>query len=78
MKVIGIKKSEFDTQDGKHISGYSLHCTYPMDKGDGEGVERIFMTTEKLLNCKYSPSVGDEINVEYNRFGKPAAISLVG
>lgn len=76
MTVIGFKKSEFDTQDGKHISGYNLYCTYPLDKGEGEGVERLFMTSDKLIDCGYAPNVGDEIRVEYNRYGKPAAVSV--
>lgn len=78
MKIIGYRKSEFDTQDGKHISGYNIYCTYPLEHGEGEGCDRLFLTMDKLAACGYTPVVGDSIKVEYNRFGKPAALEPVG
>ena len=79
MKVIGLKPSNFDTPDGKHIEGFNLYCVYPMsgDKGIGDCAERIYLTLDKLVKCGYTPKVGDEINVTYNRFGKPETINLV-
>lgn len=76
MKVIGYRESDFNTTDGKHISGYNIYCSYALEKGVGEGVERLFMTTDKLLACGYKPEIGDHIKVIYNRYGKPAAIDL--
>lgn len=77
MKVIGYRKSEFTTPDNKNISGYNIFLSYPLDKGVGEGSERMFMTVDKLLACGYTPEIGDEIRVEYNRYGKPSAIYRV-
>lgn len=77
MNVIGYRKSEFTTPDNKTISGYNIYVSYPLDKGTGMGAERFFLTVDKLLACGYNPNIGDEIKVEYNRFGKPNAIYLV-
>lgn len=76
MTVIGFRKTEFTTQDNKHITGYNIYGTYPLEKGEGTAAERLFMTTDKLMACGYNPVVGDEIRIEYNRYGKPAAIHL--
>lgn len=75
--VIGFRKTSFQTQDTKEtISGYNLYLSDPIDPKNGEGntAERIFMTSDKLISCGYAPAVGDSVKVEYNRFGKPAAI----
>lgn len=77
MKIIGYRESNFTTPDNKNISGYNIYVTYPLDKGVGEGSERLFLTVDKLLACGYNPHIGDEIKVEYNRFGKPNAVYLV-
>lgn len=76
MTVIGYRKTGFDTKDGKHIDGYNIYCAYPLDKGEGDGAERLFMTVDKLLGCGYNPTVGDNIVVRYNRYGKPDSIEL--
>ena len=80
MTVIGYRRSEFDTKDGKHISGVNIYCTYPIksDQGEGEGVERYYFTDEKLARSGYSPTIGDEITVLWNQYGKPESIDLVG
>lgn len=77
MEVIGYRKSEFDTSDGKHISGFNIYCSYPLEKGHGDGCDRLFVTDEKLAQSGYIPSVGDTINVLYNKYGKPAGIQLM-
>lgn len=40
--------------------------------------DRIYITDAKLAKCGYTPHVGDEVNVTYNKFGKVAAILPVG
>lgn len=79
MTIIGKRKVEFDAQDGKHISGYSLFCSYPITKnGEGFGVEKIFLSDNKLAQCGYFPEIGDEINVQYNRYGKVETLVPIG
>ena len=36
--------------------------------------KRVFMTDAKLKDCGYQPEVGDDVQIEYNRFGRVARI----
>ncbi len=78
MTVIGFRKSNFKGNDGKDVSGMNIYVTYPIaeEKGSGVACDRLFMTMDKLLTVGYNPAVGDEVRVEYNRYGKPAGIFL--
>ena len=69
-KIIGIRPSSFKGDDGAQVSGKNIYITYALDKGEGLGAERIFITDSKLANWSYRPVVGDEVNLEYNRYGK--------
>lgn len=75
--IIGIRSSSFKGDQGDMITGKNIYYTYPLDKGEGLGAERVFLTNDKLLKGGYSPAVGDNVEIEYNRFGKCAAIHLV-
>ena len=70
MKIIGIRPSFFTGEDKSQISGRNIYLTYPLEKGEGHGSERIFVTDAKLNAWTYQPKVGDEVNVSYNRYGR--------
>ena len=72
MKIIGIRPSSFSAREdeSKQVSGKNIYVTYPLEKGEGLGSERIFVTDAKLNKWAYQPKVGDEVNVSYNCFGK--------
>lgn len=70
MKIIGIRPSNFKGDSGDSVSGKNFYLTYPLEKGEGLGSERIFLTDAKLNKWEYQPKVGDEVNVSYNRFGR--------
>ena len=74
MTIIGFRPSSFKGDQGDTISGMNIYLTYPLDKGTGQGTERVFLTDAKLNNVGYIPAVGDNVRVEYNRFGKCAGI----
>ena len=75
--IIGIRPSSFKGDNGETVSGLNIYYTYPLEKGDGDGAERVFMTEKKLEDCGYDPQVGDDVQIDYNRFGKVAKIYLV-
>ena len=77
MKIIGIRPSSFTGADKTQISGRNIYLTKPLEKGEGLGSERIFVTDAKLSQWPYQPKVGDEVNVFYNRFGKCESMSKV-
>jgi len=70
MKIIGIRPTHFKGNSGDDVSGKNFYVTYPLEKGEGFGAERIFLTDAKLNKLEYQPKVGDEVNVSYNRFGR--------
>lgn len=72
--IIGIRPSSFKSDNGEMISGMNIYYTYPLDKGTGQGAERVFLTDAKLAACGYQPLPGDEVQLEYNRFGRVAKI----
>ena len=75
MKIIGIRPSSFVSEDKSTITGKSIYLMYPLDKGEGCGGERVFVTDAKLNQWPYQPKVGDEVHVEYNRYGKCAGMT---
>lgn len=76
MKIVGIRNVDFTAQDGSHIVGVSLYCSYEITRnGAGYAVDKVFVSENKLRDVMYRPEVGDEIVVNYNRFGKVESIS---
>lgn len=69
-KIIGIRPSSFTGQDGAQVTGKNIYVTFPLEKGDGFGSDRIFVTDSKLASWPYKPTVGDEVKLEYNRYGR--------
>lgn len=70
MKIIGIRPTNFKGESGDAVSGKNFYVTYPLETGEGQGSERIFVTDAKLNKWPYQPKVGDEVSVSYNRYGK--------
>lgn len=78
-KIIGIAKTEFTAKDGTQIRGLTIHTTEPMDpkKGQGEVTDHFFLSAAKLAALDFTPAVGQEVDVLYNRFGKVSTLRLV-
>ncbi len=70
MKVIGMKDVDFTTKDNQKISGCKLFCTLEDKTVTGVACESIFLSTQKLKDLGYAPTVGDELYVSYNKYGK--------
>lgn len=70
MKIIGIRPTSFKGDNGENVSGKNIYLTFPLEKGEGLGAERIFLTEAKLSKFPYQPKVGDEVSVSYNRYGR--------
>ncbi len=77
-KIIGIRPSSFKGDNGEKVSGQNIYYTYPLENGVGCGAERAFITDGKLAQWPYKPTVGDEVNVEYNRYGRVANMTRMG
>lgn len=69
-KIIGVRPSSFKGNDGQEVKGVNFYFTYPLDQGEGHGADRVYLTETRLSQTGYTPKVGDEVEVVYNRFGK--------
>ncbi|MCI8593740.1 MAG: hypothetical protein HFF09_00605 [Oscillospiraceae bacterium] len=78
MKIIGIRKSEFTGSDGDTVKGVNYYLTEPMTASSAEGLlaERVYLTEKRLSELGFVPKLGDEVSVEYNRFGKCSGLRL--
>lgn len=79
MKIIGFKRGDFTSKDGVAITGYNVYLTYPATGTDADGVicERVYFSDAKLARSGYKLHVNDEVNISYNRYGKPESITAV-
>lgn len=77
--VVGFRNVNFtDEKTKKQISGYSLFLlrdpNEDEDKVTGQVCEKLFISSEYV---KYSPELGDEIILMYNKYGKVGSIQVV-
>ena len=81
MTVIGFKRSDFTSKDGKEVHGIRLFLTAPQAGNgkdvDGLSCESVYFTDEKLARNAYTPRVGDEVSISYNRYHKPENITHI-
>lgn len=72
--VEGFRKVSFtDKSSGKDVKGYSLFLSRaPEDDSiTGRECQKLFISSEYV---NYTPTVGDEIVLLYNKYGKVGAI----
>lgn len=74
-KVLGYSRKHFTFDDGRSCDGCYLYLGEDRRDTVGVATERVFLSDAKLDG--YNPSVGDEIKVYYNRYGKPDSLELL-
>ena len=77
-KIIGIARTSFTGSDGTPVEGTTLYFTDPIDPKRGQGAigGKVFLSVAKLADLGFTPAVGQEITLFYNRYGKVATIKL--
>lgn len=70
-EVVGYQHKELHFPDGNSCSGYYLFLTEERKGVTGIATERIFCSDSKI---DFAPELGDEVEVNYNRFGKVASV----
>ena len=73
--VVGKKKISFTSKDGHEINGANLHINYEENGVEGLAAEKFFISAVKF-NAN-DISVGDTINVLYNKYGKVEKVEIV-
>lgn len=78
--IIGISHSSFTPKDSSTaIEGSTVFTTDPIDpkRGSGHSAERFFMSKAKLDALDFTPAVGQNVEVLYNRYGKVGTLRLL-
>lgn len=75
----GIQHLDFDTKEGNHINGYSLHIAYPDENVIGKMTDKKFISAEAFNNLGFSLDeisalVQHEVELETNIKGKVVSI----
>lgn len=71
--VIGIRHVEYDNKQGRHIIGDKLYVTFSEKGTDGVASFDVFLSGSEVI-----PSIGDEIILYYNRYGRCVGFDLAG
>lgn len=78
MKVVGFAERNFTSKDsGELIEGMYIYVTYENNRTTGLACDRLYVSRRRLELFGYTPSVGDDICPEYNRYGKISGIHLI-
>lgn len=74
--VVGFRNKTFNFDDGKFVSGFELHVTEENSVVTGVAVDRFFVSMNKLTDGVV-PSVGDVVDIRFNRFGKVQSCTVM-
>ena len=78
MNVIGFSERSFTAKDTDAlIEGMNIFVTFESKSTTGLACDRFFISQKRLNECDYFPSLGDEIELQYNRYGKITDIRLL-
>lgn len=67
-EVKGVKRVHYTNRNGKEISGYEYHFSYPADDIDGLGCASLYVSDIDLKRVQSLPGIGDELTVAYDPF----------
>ena len=65
-KIIGVQLVDYTNKANKHVSGVRYHCTTDNNRVEGLAVEVVFVSSSV---CSDVFSVGDEVDILYNKYG---------
>ena len=78
-KIIGIEDVAFTGKDGTEGRGKRIHFTEAIaaDRGVGEAGDKIFLSAAKLVTMDFTPVVGQDIDILYDKNGRVKAVNIV-
>lgn len=79
-QIVGVIKTSFRPKDSETpIEGITVHTTDPIPPGKGKGVstDRFFLSDRKMEQLPFTPAIGMEVEVLFNRWGKVATLRLL-
>lgn len=75
MMVVGKRSVNFTGQDGNVVNGTNYYVLCTDNYTEGQKSDKIFVSDNLARNLSYLPKVGDEIQVDFNRWGKVSNIT---
>lgn len=78
-RIVGVVNTSFETKDKTKIEGATIHTLEAIDpkRGTGEAGDRFFLSRAKLATLDFKPSVGQEIQTLYNKYGRITTLRLL-
>ena len=78
-KIRGIENVAFVGKDGSEVRGKRIHFTEAIaaDRGVGEAGDKIFLSAAKLVAMDFTPVVGQDIDILYDKNGRVKAVNIV-
>lgn len=74
MRIVGYRRADFVTKDGKEIKGCNVYIAKEInpDQGAGVSVESFYLTDDKCLRegIDLAALLGRNVRVYYNQYGK--------
>ena len=78
MEVVGFRSYSMTAKEtGELLEGVTVFCTAKDEKVTGMAMEKFSLSHEKLRKCNWTPMVGDQIELVYNKYGKVESISQI-
>lgn len=76
MIVTGIEHCSFTNKEGKEVTfeRVTLLSDIPEKRGEGQAAEVVNVGSDKIVGL----SIGDEVEVLYNKYGKVSRFDYVG
>lgn len=72
IEVVGLREVNFTDDNGRTVDGTSIYFLIFADGVNGKMTGKLFVSRDRKKQMSYFPAVGDEVAVNYDRFGKPA------
>lgn len=78
-KICGIENVAFVGKDGSEVRGKRIHFTEAIaaDRGVGEAGDKIFLSAAKLVTMDFTPVVGQDIDILYDKNGRVKGVTVV-
>lgn len=81
MKIIGYRRNDFVTKEGRPVTGCRIYLATEIDSEHGEGVSvrDIYLSDAKMAELKVNlrDLMGHEVKIYYNEFKKPETIVVL-
>lgn len=75
-KVMGVQKVDYTKKSGEPCKGVTLHVAFKDNNVVGECVDSLFVNDNLGIYSVYDLNPGDSVNLEFNRRGYIAGVTL--